>query len=126
MGILSEISAIRRASPYDPATWPEAWRERREERAAIMEHDGGLPRDEAERAATFYAFAAMRPESFLAQWADEAETMRRGDCPDWLRWTPAARAGWAQSALDLAQAEGFLNLVPSELAVWLRLQAQEA
>jgi hypothetical protein len=33
------------------ASWPADERERWEERAAIMEFDGGLPRDQAERAA---------------------------------------------------------------------------
>jgi hypothetical protein len=34
--------------PQSPADWPLAWRERYEERAAIIEHDGGLCRLEAE------------------------------------------------------------------------------
>jgi hypothetical protein len=33
------------------ASWPPDWREAWEERAAIMEYDAGLPRDEAERSA---------------------------------------------------------------------------
>jgi hypothetical protein len=33
------------------ATWPAEWREDFEERAAIMEYDGNLPRAEAERLA---------------------------------------------------------------------------
>jgi len=34
--------------PAQVADWPEDWREAVEERAAIMEYDGRLPRDEAE------------------------------------------------------------------------------
>jgi len=45
--------------PSDISNWPEHWREEFEERAAIMEYDGGLPRLEAEKKAetivrTFY------------------------------------------------------------------------
>jgi|GEM_PF-2694738 hypothetical protein len=36
------------AAIADVATWPADWRENFDERAAIMEHDGGLTRDEAE------------------------------------------------------------------------------
>ncbi|MCA9715502.1 MAG: hypothetical protein H6713_09200 [Myxococcales bacterium] len=32
----------------DPRRWPDDWREAWEERAAIMEFDGGLPRARAE------------------------------------------------------------------------------
>lgn len=32
----------------DPRDWPEVRRDAWEERAAIMEYDGGLPREEAE------------------------------------------------------------------------------
>ncbi len=41
----------RRAAPwgdYDPRGWPEFWREAWEERAAIMEYDGGMDRARAE------------------------------------------------------------------------------
>lgn len=41
--------------PRTPATiaaaWPERWREAWEERAAVMEYDGGLARADAERRA---------------------------------------------------------------------------
>lgn len=37
--------------PARIATWPEAWRDAFEERAAIMEFDGDLPREAAEREA---------------------------------------------------------------------------
>jgi hypothetical protein len=37
--------------PGDVAAWPEDAREHFEERAAIMEYDGGLTRAEAERRA---------------------------------------------------------------------------
>jgi hypothetical protein len=36
------------AALADVASWPSDLREDFEERSAIMEHDGGLPRDEAE------------------------------------------------------------------------------
>lgn len=32
-------------------TWPDLWRERYEERAAILEYDAGMPRHRAEAAA---------------------------------------------------------------------------
>ena len=35
--------------PVDIAAWPQDWREEFEERAAIMEYDGDLSRDEAEQ-----------------------------------------------------------------------------
>ena len=35
--------------PIDIAAWPQDWREEYEERAAIMEYDGNLSRDEAEQ-----------------------------------------------------------------------------
>ena len=35
--------------PADLGDWPKEWREAYEERAAIMEYDGGLSRSEAER-----------------------------------------------------------------------------
>lgn len=35
--------------PFEPSSWPAPWREEYEERAAIMEYDGGLPRAKAER-----------------------------------------------------------------------------
>lgn len=37
--------------PDDRNSWPEDWRERFEERAAIMEYEGGLSEEEAEREA---------------------------------------------------------------------------
>ena len=37
--------------PPAPADWPPPWREALEERAAIMEHEGGLSRSESERRA---------------------------------------------------------------------------
>ena len=37
--------------PVTRADWPEEWQEAYIERAAIMEYDGGLPREEAERRA---------------------------------------------------------------------------
>ncbi|MBN1320527.1 MAG: hypothetical protein JXA87_06780 [Thermoleophilia bacterium] len=37
--------------PAKVADWPEEWREIWEERSAIMEYDGGLPRPEAKRQA---------------------------------------------------------------------------
>ena len=56
--------------PADLAHWPEDARDQRAERAAIMEFDGGLPRDAAEREAercvrleharAFVARAALR------------------------------------------------------------------
>lgn len=56
--------------PADPARWPEEATANREERAAIMEFDGRLPRDVAEREAercvrleharAFIARAALR------------------------------------------------------------------
>jgi hypothetical protein len=43
------------------AKWPEEWRDRWDERAAIMEFEGDLPREEAER----LAFELQRDDSFL-------------------------------------------------------------
>jgi hypothetical protein len=42
------LTPLSQAALTDVATWPADWRENFEERAAIMEHDGGLTRDEAE------------------------------------------------------------------------------
>jgi hypothetical protein len=39
------------ALPSNMDTWPPSWREAYEERAAIMEHDGELDREDAERRA---------------------------------------------------------------------------
>ena len=39
----------REELPDDVADWPESWHEEFEERAAIMEYDGELPRVEAEQ-----------------------------------------------------------------------------
>jgi hypothetical protein len=39
------------ALPVCLADWPEGWRESFEERAAIIQYDGGLPQPEAERRA---------------------------------------------------------------------------
>jgi hypothetical protein len=39
---------VPRVLPPDPTSWPSVWREAFEERAAIMEFDGGLSRVEAE------------------------------------------------------------------------------
>ena len=56
-----------------PADWPDAWRERYEERAAIMEYDGGLTRAVAER----LAFCAVR-DQFEAENAADARVLRPG------------------------------------------------
>ena len=40
--------------------WPSPWRDHWEERAAIMEYDGGLPRDEAEWEAFKIVEASMK------------------------------------------------------------------
>jgi hypothetical protein len=48
LGAVRDEDAAWRAAV---ASWPADERERWEERAAIMEFDGGLPRDQAERAA---------------------------------------------------------------------------
>jgi len=54
--------------PSDPAQWPQDWRYRFDERAAILEFDAGFARKEAE----FRAQAMTRAEA-----ADER--------PQWLR-----------------------------------------
>jgi hypothetical protein len=41
-------TALSTAALADVATWPAEWSENFEERAAIMEHDGGLSRADAE------------------------------------------------------------------------------
>ncbi len=54
----SNFKALRIGSPTSPTNlkdWPEELREEFEERAAIMEFDGGLSRDEAEMAALLLA-----------------------------------------------------------------------
>ena len=42
------MTPLAEAALADVTTWPADWRENFEERAAIMEYDGGLTRDEAE------------------------------------------------------------------------------
>lgn len=37
--------------PIRVSTWPEPWKHLYEERAAIIEHDAGLPKADAERQA---------------------------------------------------------------------------
>lgn len=48
----SRIESFRRplplALPADPRGWPDEWKDAWEERSAIMEHDGGLARPDAE------------------------------------------------------------------------------
>jgi len=60
-GNKAELLALLRGElPAAQADWPEEWRERFEERAAIMEYDGGLPRPEAERRAEVLVREAYR------------------------------------------------------------------
>jgi len=51
---------IRSRLSLGPEDLPMDWRIEWEERAAIMEYDGGLPRDRAERAALEDIFRLMR------------------------------------------------------------------
>ena len=49
---LSDPDGVRPGElPPDITRWPEDWRFAWEERVALMEHHGGLPRDRAEREA---------------------------------------------------------------------------
>jgi hypothetical protein len=48
----------------EAATWPEGAREAYEERAAILEHDAGLPREVAERWAFEEVNAAVASDAF--------------------------------------------------------------
>ncbi len=52
--------------PPGRADWPEAAREELEERAAILEFEAGLPREEAERKAEELVREAWGP---LAPWS---------------------------------------------------------
>jgi len=59
----TEVLAYLRGTAELPAAlgnWPEDWQEQFEERAAIMEYDGNLPRREAERRAEELVRAAYR------------------------------------------------------------------
>lgn len=63
------------ASPWDPAPSCEAW----EERAAILEHDAGLPRPEAEEQATNRRWLIR----LASGWLDTTHTPPA--CLAWLR-----------------------------------------
>ena len=49
--------------PLDLARWPTTWREMYEERAAIIEYDGGLPRSVAEEKAERIVFTMYKLEA---------------------------------------------------------------
>ncbi|MGE3907140.1 MAG: hypothetical protein AB7F36_14390 [Reyranellaceae bacterium] len=55
----TSVSAVRAAADSDPKS-TEALREAWEERAAILEYDGGLARDEAECVATVSIYGSTR------------------------------------------------------------------
>ena len=66
----SPLVALVRAGallPEDPTAWPEEAREEAAERAAIMEFDGRLPREDAERGAERCARVGH-----LRRWLDRA------------------------------------------------------
>ena len=61
-----------------PSTWPADAREHYEERAAILEYDGGYPRREAERRARLIVEARLgiSPQTALALPGDARATAR--------------------------------------------------
>lgn len=61
---------------YDTAYWSEAF----DERAAILEHDGGLSRREAERrASTWIAIERLRVTSEQVQQREQATKPKRAE-----------------------------------------------
>ncbi|MCI0702274.1 MAG: hypothetical protein L0241_14420 [Planctomycetia bacterium] len=54
---------VRRALELTPSDLPSAWRELYEERAAIREYSGGMPRELAEHYALQDILEMMRTES---------------------------------------------------------------
>ena len=46
--------------PPHPADWPDNWREAFEERAAIIEHDGGMSKKKAEYVAEWLVRVSAR------------------------------------------------------------------
>ena len=49
--------------PAATKTWPERWRDEYEERAAILEYEAGMKRQEAEKRAFAQIFKLMREAS---------------------------------------------------------------
>ena len=56
---------------------------------------------------------------FLGQWRSEIATMRRGDNPDWISWSPACRSKWAESMLALLTEAGIPRDQAGEEVRWL-------
>lgn len=115
---LEQFPAVPPAAPV--ASWPAEWREAWEERAAVMEFDGGLTRPEAEAAAVLSVLRVKHPQGALvADWLQEMDTMRRGDDPGWRICPPETRGGWADQMIELAKDEGFYEQTPADGRVWL-------
>ena len=70
---------------------PEDWQEDWDERAAIMEHDGGLPAEQAESEAAISVVRVKHPHGDLAAgWLREMRDIRRGMVPEWKTWSAHA------------------------------------
>lgn len=99
---------------------PEDWQEEWEERAAIMEHGGGLRTEQAQTEAAMSVIRVKHPQGYLAaDWLREVREVRRGRVPQWKSWSTTCRANWAGQMLDMARAGDFLKFAGRGGRVWL-------
>lgn len=98
----------------------EDWQEEWEERAAIMEHGGGLPAEQAQAEAAISQVRVKHPEGAVAAgWLKEVRDVRQGRLPEWESWSTACRANWAVQMLDMARAGDFLKFAGRGGRAWL-------
>lgn len=99
---------------------PEDWREDWEERAAIMEQEGGLSAEQAQAEAALSVIQVKHPQGKLAaDWLREVREARRGRLPDWRSWSAPCRTNWAGQMIRMAQEGGFLRLAGESGRAWL-------
>lgn len=73
VGLAGQTASGKRSPGLVAGGWPPVWREALEERAAIMEFDGGLSREEAEyRAEACTRSGYERIEAMLRVFRDES------------------------------------------------------
>jgi hypothetical protein len=113
---------------YSDDFWiPEDWQEDWEERAAIMEQDGGLPVEQVQTEAAISVVRVKHPQGELAaSWLSEVWDVRQGRAPEWESWTAACRANWAGQMIQMAIDRDFLKLAGKRVRAWLEglVQAQ--
>ena len=118
--VTDAVSIPDEDTSFDDFWIPEDWREDWEERAAIMEQDGGLPAAQAQAEAAISVVQVRHPEGELAAgWLREVRDVRQGRVPEWELWTVACRANWAGQMLEMAIAGDFLKLAGKRGRAWL-------